>query len=90
MGYRIVFPGPKERSELERFAMWFHQDWGLLFVTFEGAAKAYLRQLSAERRATLHAELAAFLDEHAGATRGGLQRRWLKLGAQGAPSDLKD
>ena len=89
MGYRVVSSGPKKRSELEQFAMWFHQDWGILFPTFEEAAHAYLRQLSTQRKTTLRAELAAFLDEHAGATRAGLGRWWLKLGAQGGPTKLK-
>lgn len=90
MRTRVVSAGPKKRSELEHFAMWFHQDWSVLFPTFEESAHAYLRRLSAERRATLRAELAAFLDAHAGATRAGLRRWWLKLGAQGSPTNLKD
>jgi hypothetical protein len=90
MGYRIVASGLKKGSELEQFAMWFHQDWSVLYSTFEEAASAYLKQLSAKRRMTLRAELVAFLDEHAGATRAGLQRWWLKLGAQGGPRDLKN
>ena len=90
MGLRVISSGLKKGSELEQFAMWFHQDWGVLFPDFETAAHAYLRQLSTQRRATLRAELAAFLDEHAGATRGGLLRWWLKLGAQGGPTNLKD
>jgi hypothetical protein len=96
MGYRVVSsgssvsPGAKKRAELEQFAMWFHQDWGILFLTFEAAAHAYARQLSAERKSALRKELAAFLDEHGGAKRGSLLRRWLKLGAQGGPRELKD
>jgi hypothetical protein len=90
MGTRVVFSPPKKRSELEHFAKWFHQDWGVLFPTFVAAANAYVRQLSAERKRTLHRELTAFLDEHASATRSGLLRWWLKLGAQGGPRDLKD
>jgi hypothetical protein len=38
----------------------------------------------------LRKELAAFLDEHGGAKRSSLLRRWLKLGAQGGPRELKD
>ena len=90
MGYRIVASGLKKGSELEQFAMWFHQDWGISYSTFEEAASAYLKQLSTKRRTTLRAELTAFLDEHASATRGGFRRWWLKLGAQGGPLDLKD
>jgi hypothetical protein len=90
MGYRIVASGLNKGSELEQFAMWFHQDWGVLYSTFEQSANAYLKQLSAKRRTKLRAELAGFLDEHAGATRAGLERWWLKLGAQGGPRDLKD
>jgi hypothetical protein len=90
MGTRVVSSGLQKGSELEQFAMWFHQDWGVLYPTFEEAASAYLNPLSAKRRMTLRAELVAFLDEHAGATRAGLERRWLRLGAQGGPRDLKD
>lgn len=61
MGYRVVSSGPRNRSELEQFAMSFHQDWGILFPTFEEAAHAYLRSLW-----------------------------WVKLGAQGGPTNLKD
>jgi hypothetical protein len=60
---RIVSSGPKKRSELEHFAMWFHQHWSVFCPTFEEAASA---------------------------TRGGLRRRWLKLGSQGGPRDPKD
>jgi hypothetical protein len=90
MGLRIVASGLTKGSELEQFAMWFHQDWGVLYSTFEEAASAYLKQLSAKQRTTLRAELVAFLDEHAVATRAGFRRWWLKLGAQGGPTNLKD
>lgn len=90
MGYRIVSSGLKKGSELEQFAMWFHQDWGVLYSTFEQAASAYLQQLSADRKAALRRQLAAFLDQHAGATRGSFMRWWMKLGAQGGPANLKD
>jgi hypothetical protein len=60
MGYRVISPGPKKRSELEHFAMWFHQDWSVLFPTFEESAHAYLRLLSTERKAALRGELAAY------------------------------
>jgi hypothetical protein len=90
MGHRVVSTGPKKRSELEHFAMWFHQDWSVLFPTFEESAAAYLRLLSIERKAALRRALAAYLNAHAGATRGELRRWWLKLGAQSVPRDLKD
>jgi hypothetical protein len=77
-------------TELEQFARWFHQDWGILFPSFEEAAHKYLSQLSRERRTVLRKELSRFLETHAGATRGGMKRWWLKLGAQGGPPDLKD
>lgn len=89
MGYRVVSSSPKKRSELEQFAMWFHQNWSVFFPTFEEAASAYLRQLPAERKVNLRGELAAFLEKNAAATRGGLPRGWLKLGAQGGPTDLQ-
>ncbi|HKP27206.1 MAG TPA: contact-dependent growth inhibition system immunity protein [Dongiaceae bacterium] len=95
MGHRIVSSGGStssstKRSELEQFATWFHQDWGVLFSTFEAAANAYVRQLPAKRKTTLRKELAAFLDEHGRAKRGGLLRWWLKLRAQGGPRDLRE
>ena len=89
MGYRVMSSSPKKRSELEHFAMWFHQDWSVFFPTFEEASHAYLRLLSSERRAVLRAELASFLVDH-GATRGTLRRGWLKLGAPSSPTNLKD
>jgi hypothetical protein len=88
-GTRVVSSAPKKRSELEHFAMWFHQDWSVFFPTFEEAADAYVRPLSSERKTILRAELTTFLVDH-GATRGTLRRQWLKIGAQGGPTNLKD
>jgi len=79
----------KNRTELEQFATCFHQDWSIMFPSFEEAAARYVAQLPSSRRDALREELSAFLEAHASATRQGMTRRWMKLGAQGAPSDLK-
>jgi hypothetical protein len=85
-----VIASNKKRTEIEQFAMWFHQDWGLLFSSFDEAAEKYLAQLPASRREVLRKELSAFLEAHAGATRQGMMRWWMKLGAQGGERNLKD
>jgi hypothetical protein len=90
MGTRVVASPKKKRTELEQFAMWFHQDWGIMFPSFEEAAAKYIAPLPSNRRGVLRKELSAFLDTHASATRQGMMRWWMKLGAQGRPTNLKD
>jgi len=82
-----IVPG-RERTELEKFASWFHQDWKLVFPNFPEGARMYLSTLPRERKALLHQELSAFLAEHSDDSSSGLKQAWLRLGALGWQSDL--
>jgi hypothetical protein len=81
--YRVV-PKP-ERSELQQFASWFHQDFGLMKMTIHEGARTYFGNLTAERSKVLRSELKAFLAQHASAS---LRKAWLAQGAQYWPKDV--
>lgn len=76
-----VIPSPV-KSELQKFASWFHQDWQLFYESFDQGARMYLRDLPIERKSILKSELMQFLPS---ATR----RSWLKLGAQAGDRDVQ-
>lgn len=80
-----VVSSSRERTELERFALWFHQDWRLCFSDIHEGARIYVMGLPANRRAVLRRELLRFLREHTGEPPQALRRLWLKLGAQEWP-----
>lgn len=71
-----------EKSELQKFASWFHQDWQLFYESFDQGAKLYLRDLSADRKRILKAEFMQFLPS-------ANRRNWLKLGAQAVERDVQ-
>ena len=84
--YRIV---PSEsKTELQKFAFWFHQDWELIFSDFYEGAKMYLESLSPSRRSELKSELEQFLDLNANSSPSELKKAWLSLGAQGWQANL--
>jgi len=83
--YRVV-PTP-EKSRLERFASWFHQDWKLVFSDFDEGARIYVRQLSDTERAALRQDLRDFLKANEAGDEDRLRRAWLGLGAHAAPRD---
>lgn len=85
-GYRVV--PSTTRSELQQLALWFHQDWKLLFPDFYAGLHLYLENLPAERRVVLGRELREFVEQNRGASVQALKRRWLRLGAQGWQSSL--
>lgn len=85
-GYRVV-PSPA-RSELQQLALWFHQDWKLLFPDFHAGLTMYLENLPAPRRVVLGRELREFVEQNRDASARALTRRWLSLGAQGWQSSL--
>lgn len=76
------------RSELSRFAVWFHQDWKLLFPDFFSGYQMYVANLSQDRQAALRAELENFLNQNAGMPEQDLKRAWLALGAQAWQANL--
>lgn len=84
--YRIVPSEPK--SELQKFAFWFHQDWKLIFPDFHTGAEMYLSSLSPERKEVLRQALAQFIERNRDADASELIDEWVKLGAQAWQSDL--
>ena len=87
MGYRVIF-SPSDSTELEQFALWFHQDWKLCSPDFHEGARQYVAGLPPDRKAVLRQELLRFLKKHADEPQSVLRRLWLKLGAQVWPRDL--
>lgn len=74
-------PSPA-KSELQKFASWFHQDWQLFYESFDEGAGMYLQDLPEDRKHILKAELTQFLPS-------ANRRSWLKLGAQAADRDVQ-
>lgn len=71
-------------SPMGQFALWFHQDFSLVFPGLDivGGARIYLKQLTATQAQALRGELAAFLNEHSEQPPGVLTRLWMKQGVQ--------
>lgn len=82
----VVVP-KKNRSELQTFASWFHQDWELVFPDFYQGAKMYIDSLSTERKKVLKSELIEFINKYIGSNSSEVKRGWLSLGAQAWQSD---
>jgi hypothetical protein len=72
-----------QRSTLEQFAHWFHQDFFFQFPDVQSGAAAYLSQLNASQRRSLRDELSSFLLRMG--SEKSLRREWLKLGASAWP-----
>lgn len=68
--------------EIEKFASWFHQDYGLVFDQADDGVKAYLANLSDGRKRELAIEVSVLLKRYAGMDHKGLKNAWLRLGAQ--------
>jgi len=83
----IVMVSDRPKTELQKFASWFHQDCALVFSDFDEGARMYVSSLSKERRAMLRTELSAFAASISSARRASAMRRWGKLGAQAWPSE---
>ncbi len=71
-----------EKTELEKFASWFHQDFGVLFESIEEGTNAYLDTLPSRRKKELVAEIKKLLNDDSGKENKGLKNAWLRLGAQ--------
>jgi hypothetical protein len=67
-----------------QFALWFHQDFPLVFPGLDivAGASIYLKQLTASQAQALRGALAAFLNEHSEQPPGVLTRLWMKQGVQ--------
>jgi hypothetical protein len=84
--YKVV-PSP-ERSELHKFASWFHQDWKLVFPDFRAGVEIYLKNLPMDGRRILADELRKFIEHNSTASSQELKQQWLELGAQGWQNSL--
>ncbi len=71
-----------QNTELEEFAKWFHQDFGVLFESIELGAETYLNTLQPERKKILISEIRQLLVDYPGKSNKGLKNAWLRLGAQ--------
>ena len=79
--FRIV--QPKEKREIEKFASWFHQDWMLVYPSFDVGASQYINNLTTKEKTALKRELEAFVEENKESDKKKWLSAWLKLGAQG-------
>ena len=70
-------------SELEQFALFFHQDFSLMAADMVAGARMYVSDLPPERQSVLASEFSAFLEEHRSAR--ALRNGWVRLGAGYAP-----
>jgi len=71
-----------DQSELQRFARWFHQDFGLMFNDVACGTEVYLASLSPEQKRRLLVEVGVLLESYPRKENKGLKSAWLKLGAQ--------
>lgn len=83
--YRTVPIG--DRSEIGKFADFFHQDSDLIFPDFRSGARMYFESLSADQKLILKRELKQFVESRASPS--SLKKAWFKLGAQWWQKDLK-
>ena len=77
----------RKRSELEKFAEFFHQDYHLLYSDFFEAVEDYKRSIPPDRRQKLIEQLEAVVAEYK--SEKVLRRVWIKAGAQAWPRGLK-
>lgn len=84
--YKII--SRPQKTEFERFASWFHQDWKLFFSSFDQGAKKYIDSLPTERKCLLRDEISHFLENNSKNSNEQTKELWLQLGAQGVPKDL--
>jgi hypothetical protein len=77
--YKVVATEPK--TPLQKFALWFHQDWYVQYPNFHEGARMYIEQLSSKEKMALASELEAFTKQHQSNTGKGAKNAWLKLGA---------
>lgn len=78
----VVLYSSDDATELQGFALWFHQDSDLLFSSFAEGAQMYRDMRSAERLAVLKSELNEFVLTHSTVSEFHAREEWLKLGAE--------
>ena len=77
-----------EKSELQKFASWFHQDWKIVFPDFICGAKMYFSNLPSDRTENLSQEIIKFLNNHKNDSSSEVRKAWISLGAQAWQADL--
>jgi len=75
-----------EPSELQKFALTFHQDFDVEYSNYHEAAQEYISELSPARRGTLLSELREFVSSAEQDPRR-LRQQWLELGVGYCPRD---
>jgi hypothetical protein len=90
MGIKIIPSGPDTRTELQRFAAWFNQDFIILFPVVQEGVEAYFSGLPLDAKRTLREQLSAFVESYAERSYPvrTIKKAWLKLGAGSTPPDL--
>jgi hypothetical protein len=82
-----------KRTELQRFAASFHQDWDIEGIDYFEGARHYVRALPVERRYHLKLELRGLIETNATASAKGMTNIWIKLGSDGGwqpEMDIRD
>ncbi|MBU3006010.1 hypothetical protein [Paraglaciecola arctica] len=69
-------------TELERFARWFHQDFGVIYASSKEGAQVYLSTLDSKNRDKLASEISQLFIQNPGKDFKGLKNAWLRMGAQ--------
>jgi len=70
------------KTEISKFASWFHQDYGVLYKNPEIGVDDYLNTLTQDQQQKLFLEINDLLKEFHGKDHKGLKNAWLRLGAQ--------
>jgi hypothetical protein len=76
-----------QRSQLQKFAGSFHQDFAYEYSDFYDGARDYIGQLPVPEREALKIELRSFLSAHENDRPDQLRDEWLRLGAGYWPRD---
>lgn len=84
--YNII--ASNEKSELQKFASWFHQDWKIVYPDFISGAKMYFSNLPSDRAEILSQEIIKFLNNHKKDSLSEVREAWISLGAQAWQNDL--
>ncbi|WP_145973445.1 contact-dependent growth inhibition system immunity protein [Candidatus Phaeomarinobacter ectocarpi] len=69
-----------QRTEIEKFASFFHQDWRYIYDSADKARADYLKQVGERQRQILEREIRAFLLAQSGNGSQAVLKAWCKLG----------
>ena len=77
-----VIQNYKVDNELESFALFFHQDWKLMFSTYDELIEHYLDNIPTGQKADLIEQLSVFLKQNSDVSEEEFNENWLALGAE--------